>query len=858
MPRKKEDTPPRGGSQHYDENHDEYHDDDHDEDHDDIPDVSENPIENEVITVHNPTAPNKTNPGGDISKSPSESNKTISVNSTNSDRTNTRSLEWTFFTDAGPYSNHGDNYRKAKCKSCAIIVRSKRPTLKSHILACTRISAAARKEYTQSAFSFRKNHASRSGASGTSIKNFFQTKIGKSQIMRIEAQLVRAAIATNTGLNSISNPEFLKAYKMLNPSFELSGRTALRTTVFDRVSQEERKKVKAVYDRGCYVSLSADGWVTPGHCKWFGICAILRSIDDGKSTIDARRFEDISLEGENEIVVARELKEEINVIQESIETGSKKSILGSVITDSFKPNISAKRKLASIFPNVLFLPCHAHQLNLLAGNILTHASTKSAVSLAIDLINFFHNHPKQKARLQDIVRKHTGNQLEFVQYGQTRWFSHYQMILRFFRAKPFLEEYKSSTTNDDPILKKKIGSNALDTIGATSFWSRLNLISELLRVIVIEIGNAEKRVAGFSDVVQSFGRIWAFLKNINTYQSHRFDCFPGLLDDMLQRWTWRLNIYYDVKLLILAHVLDPKLGMKGLNTANFDKRKVYNILQNVADKVDPQISRNAEKRNSLAREFVLYLQEISNESYSPPEHTDPFAYWSCHSELDLKSVSQLRQVAMFVFSAPASSADLERIWSSCLINLTTRRNRLKKRNVLKTIQIKTAITMNQESSNQLKQSIFHEKNAEKDNIAELLHPVEGGMSQSQQSQNTRPTNSNILSDSSSSDNELDDEVQGGGILAEIDSELMKENISEFAKNLLQDSDDLEDIASEVLNDSEVQAYLDGKQTTGSPKKKKRKMQGYRRVTQSFTGLFSFDEYLEFSEAYYYPNSTTTK
>jgi len=202
------------------------------------------------------------------------------------------------------------------------------------------------------------------------------------------------------------------------------------------------------------------------------------------------------------------------------------------------------------------------------------------------------------------------------------------------------------------------------------------------------------------------------------------------------------------------------------------------------------------------------MQEISNESYSPPEHTDPFAYWSCHSELDLKSVSQLRQVAMFVFSAPASSADLERIWSSCLINLTTRRNRLKKRNVLKTIQIKTAITMNQESSNQLKQSIFHEKNAEKDNIAELLHPVEGGMSQSQQSQNTRPTNSNILSDSSSSDNELDDEVQGGGILAEIDSELMKENISEFAKNLLQDSDDLEDIASEVLNDSEVQAYLD--------------------------------------------------
>lgn len=71
----------------------------------------------------------------------------------------------------------------------------------------------------------------------------FHLKLGKSQILKIESQLVRAAIATNTGLNALANSEYLKAFKMLNPSFQLSGKTSLRTTVFEQVSRDERKKV---------------------------------------------------------------------------------------------------------------------------------------------------------------------------------------------------------------------------------------------------------------------------------------------------------------------------------------------------------------------------------------------------------------------------------------------------------------------------------------------------------------------------------------------------------------------------------------------------------------------------------------
>lgn len=746
----------------------------------------------------------------EVTKTTNESEESTVAILTAPDRTNSRSLEWSFFDDVGPWDQSGFNYRKAKCKKCATIKRSKRQTLKSHILACPRISSAARNQYQRSTFSFRNTNVPEKTQGSSSIKNFFQVKLSKAQISRIESQLVRGAIATNTALNVLSNPEYLKAFQMLNPSFQLCGKTSFRTTVFERVSKEERKKVHSVYAGGCYISLSMDGWVTPGHRKWLGVCAISKSIQNGKSTIDTRRFEDISLESENEVVVTRELKAEINDVLESIEAGSNKSILGSIITDSHKPNVAAKRKLASLFPNLLFLPCHAHQLNLFAGNILTHRTTKSIVGNAIDLINYFHSHPKQKALLQDIIQKSTGTQLEFVQYGNTRWYSHYQMILRLFKAKPHLEEYKRSIQDKDPILKKKIAAKALDTIGATSFWFKLNLISELLRVIVIEIGKSERRTANLSDVVESFGRIWAFLLNIYTYQSSRFECFPGLLNDMLVRWKWRLNIYYDVKCLVMAHVLNPRLGMRGLNQAVFNKRKVYNFLQNIADQVDPGLSKDSGKREKLARKFVLYLQQITDGEYSVSQTTDLFSYWSCQSEIEFQSATFLRKVAMFVFSVPASSAGLERIWSSCLINLTSRRRRLKKDKVLKTIQIKTDITREQELANEFNHIKAKEKHGQKATIAELLDEIDITDVQSQQSQSNAPSTFAFLGDSSSSESENDEDTEGSAVLTQIDSELQEENISEFASNLLQYTEELTDDGLEVLVISEVQAFLDGK------------------------------------------------
>ena len=101
---------------------------------------------------------------------------------------------------------------------------------------------------------------------------------------------------------------------------------------------------------------------------------------------------------------------------------------------------------------------------------------------------------------------------------------------------------------------------------------KLGLISELLKPLTIEIGVLERRGSNLSDMVQSFGRIFALLTHKHREAGHNFQAVPELLDDLLTRWEWRLNLYYDVDVLILSHVIDPSLQFSASTYSNVRHR----------------------------------------------------------------------------------------------------------------------------------------------------------------------------------------------------------------------------------------------------------------------------------------------
>lgn len=76
-------------------------------------------------------------------------------------------------------------------------------------------------------------------------------------------------------------------------------------------------------------------------------------------------------------------------------------------------------------------------------------------------------------KLQKIMTENCGSHFQFVKSCDTRWFSHYKMVLILFKAIKHLEEYKNSAHDDDQILKEDIASRALDPIGLKAFGRSL-------------------------------------------------------------------------------------------------------------------------------------------------------------------------------------------------------------------------------------------------------------------------------------------------------------------------------------------------------------------------------------------------
>lgn len=114
--------------------------------------------------------------------------------------------------NVGPWSATNAHYRKAKCENCSEIVRSKRKTMQKHVTACKNIEKNAKDMYLQNQFAFGMNQSSVAKSSTTSIKNFFQPKVGNKHAQRIELQIIRALIATNTSFNACA----LRGRRLLN------------------------------------------------------------------------------------------------------------------------------------------------------------------------------------------------------------------------------------------------------------------------------------------------------------------------------------------------------------------------------------------------------------------------------------------------------------------------------------------------------------------------------------------------------------------------------------------------------------------------------------------------------------------
>lgn len=195
-----------------------------------------------------------------------------------------------------------------------------------------------------------------------------------------------------------------------------------------RLAHDSKEAFCSLHSVGIGAIFSIDGWAIPLGEKWLGFCALLRTRDSGGTMACLSGVKNVSLDCEGEQVICAELEKEIITKKEHFEEVTvddvRKSLVVCVVTNSAAGTVPAKKTLAQRYPENLWLPCFAHQLNIFAWNLLTHPSSKPLIADAKRVVTFFNAHSKQMAFLRKVMVAKEGRFYNFVVEGKTHLYSH--------------------------------------------------------------------------------------------------------------------------------------------------------------------------------------------------------------------------------------------------------------------------------------------------------------------------------------------------------------------------------------------------------------------------------------------------
>src|SRR6185437_15621596 len=85
-----------------------------------------------------------------------------------------------------------------------------------------------------------------------------------------------------------------------------------------------------------------------------------------------------------------------------------------------------RRQLRIEYPNKVFLPCMAHQMNLVVGDIFKESlQYKQASKNAIRIVSYFHSSPYFTGLLRNEQNSCYSQTIALITPGETRWNSFY-------------------------------------------------------------------------------------------------------------------------------------------------------------------------------------------------------------------------------------------------------------------------------------------------------------------------------------------------------------------------------------------------------------------------------------------------
>ncbi|GAV09958.1 hypothetical protein RvY_19438 [Ramazzottius varieornatus] len=543
---------------------------------------------------------------------------------------------WTEFERSAEYWPKS-KHRKATCKHCVEAgvkvvkpIRGDRPRLLQHLKTCANVPRVVRERHfpkndeskkRKSATDTLADDANKRTKSQASLRTFLDRPLTSSEQQQFEELYGDACVSCNIPFAASEDTRMVRLLKFLRPQLVIPSRFTVARRIVPARIKEATAEVSSKLIGQKYLTMTFDGYKNVSRDKVLGFLVTVRN-ENGTENFTLGSAIDITGMNYDGEYVMRETLQKLTEVKKDY-----KADVRFVTCDSDGAHRKARRLLSQKLPHIIFLPCSAHQINLVIQDVAKFVPRFKETLRQNDCITtWFRKSSLSQGKLEAV-------QLEYYSkmYGVK------------YSANLGLVPFNLKVILDDD-----------------EFWLGAKEIAAVLRPLVSAQAKAESDNCTIADIGSAIRDIY---------------CGFSLLKDRDVSWTLvsqlekRWKSFYPTDVFAVAMFLDPKLK---LDMFRRDPKKVHSgVIYTWASDLYRQFFQK--DPTSLLTSAIRYTanQGVFDLKYTS-QLSNPFDYWT-YAEAEH---SELAQLAKFLLSACPHAASVERFWKKMNDVHTASRNRL--------------------------------------------------------------------------------------------------------------------------------------------------------------------------------------